>query len=170
MSSRTFTPFPTLITERLTLRQLSIHDAQDIFALRSDPDINKYLGRVPSKSVEEALNFIHIITENIRKNESVYWVITLTDSNTFAGTICLFEFSDEHGQCEIGYELLSAFQGKGIMQEAAKKVIEYAIQTLKVQTIEAFTHQNNLESIKLLEKLEFKKAGEVDGEYCVYKV
>lgn len=168
MTTRAFTPFPTLITERLTLRQLTLNDAQDIFALRSDPDINKYLGRKPSKSVEDAINFIHIITENTQKNESIYWVITLTDSNTFAGTICLFDFSDEHLKCEIGYELSSKFQGKGIMQEAAKKVIEYAVQTKDIQTIEAFTHQNNQGSTKLLEKLKFKKAVEVDGDYCVY--
>jgi ribosomal-protein-alanine N-acetyltransferase len=169
MTTRTFTPFPTLTTERFTLRQLTINDAQDIFALRSDPDINKYLGRTPSKTVEDAINFIHIITENIQNNESVYWVISLTDNNTFAGTICLFDFSDEHHKCEIGYELLSKFQGKGIMQEAAKKVIEYAFQTMKIQTIEAFTHQNNLGSTKLLEKLEFKKVGEGDGDMCVYR-
>lgn len=36
MTNRVFTPFPTLITERLTLRQLLLNDAQNIFALRSD--------------------------------------------------------------------------------------------------------------------------------------
>lgn len=29
------------------------------------------------------------------------------------------------------------------MLEAAKKVIEYAVGTLNIQTIEAFTHKNN---------------------------
>ena len=43
MTKRNFTPFPILATERLTLRQLSIDDQQNIFALRSDKEINKYL-------------------------------------------------------------------------------------------------------------------------------
>lgn len=42
------------------------------------------------------------------------------------------------------------------MQEAASKVIEYAVQNIKIQTIEAFTHKNNQSSNRLLEKLEFK--------------
>ena len=151
-----------LITERLTLRQLLLNDAQNIFALRFDSEINKYLDRQPSKTIEDARNFINNVTENIKKNESIYWVVTLTESETFAGTICLFEFSDKHDKCEIGYELLNNFQGKGIMKEAISKVIEYAAQTMKVQTIEAFTHKNNQSSIKLLEKLEFKKSIEPD--------
>ncbi len=162
MTNRAFTPFPILITERLTLRQLLLDDAQNIFALRSDSEINKYLGRQPSKTVEDARIFINYITENIKKNESIYWAITLTESKTFVGTICLFEFSDKHNKCEIGYELLSNFQGKGIMKEATSKVIEYAVQTIQVRTIEAFTHKNNQSSTKLLEKLEFKKSIEPD--------
>jgi hypothetical protein len=36
------------------------------------------------------------------------------------------------------------------MQEAAKKVIEYAVQTIKIQTIDAFPHHNKLGSTELL--------------------
>ncbi|MEO6039390.1 MAG: GNAT family N-acetyltransferase [Saprospiraceae bacterium] len=162
MTNRSFTPFPILITERLTIRQLLLNDAQNIFALRSDSEINKYLDRQPSKTVEDARNFINNVTEKIKKNESIYWAITLTESKIFVGTICLFEFLDKHNKCEIGYELLSNFHGKGIMKEATSKVIEYAVQTMKVQTIEAFTHKNNQSSTKLLGKLEFRKSIEPD--------
>ena len=158
--------FPILVTERLTLRPLLLSDAHDIFALRSDPQINKYLGRQAAKTIEDAIGFIQMITENIQKNASFYWAITLTESKTFAGTICLFECSGE--QCEIGYELLNAFQGKGIMKEAAGKVIEYAVQTMKMQRIEAFSHKDNHGSLRLLEKLGFKKATDADPDYCVF--
>ncbi len=159
--------FPILITERLTLRQLSLSDAQNIFALRSDSKINKYLDRQPSKTIEDARSFIN----NVVENELIYWAITLTESGAFVGTICLFEFSDTPNRCEIGYELLSNFQRKGIMKEAASKVIEYAVQTLQIQTIEAFTHKNNQSSTKLLEKLEFKKSikpEEINPDYFVF--
>lgn len=105
MVNRSFTPFPILTTERLTLRQLSNDDGENIFALRSDTEINKYLGRQPSKTIEDARGFINKITENVQKNVSIYWAITLTNSKIFVGTICLFDFSDENNKCEIGYEL-----------------------------------------------------------------
>lgn len=71
------------------------------------------------------------------------------------GTICLFSFSDENDNCEIGYELLPDFQGQGIMKEAVEKVIDYAFNTIKVQKIEAFFHRDNQSSLKLLEKFSF---------------
>src|SRR5690242_16752186 len=109
MLNRTFTTFPILKTERLTLRQLSINDQQDIFALRSDPEINKHLDRQPSKTIEDAIDFINKITDNSKNNNSIYWVITLTKTKTFVGTICLFNFSNEKNSCEIGYELMTKF-------------------------------------------------------------
>ena len=159
MLNGTFTPFPILTTERLTLRQLVINDEQEIFTLRSDSEINKYLDRQISNTIDDARNFINKITEN----DSLYWAITLSDKNILVGTICLFGFSDENYKCEIGYELLTNFQGQGIMKEAVEKVIDYAFNTIKVKKIEAFMHRDNLSSIKLLEKFSFRNSNEPDN-------
>lgn len=155
---------PILNTTRLTLRQLSIDDKHDILALRSNPEINKYLGRPLSKTTEDAINFINKVTDNIQKNTAFYWAITLTDSKTVVGTICLFDFSNEKNSCEIGYELMTEFQGQGIMNEAIQVVIDYVFQTLKFSKILAFTHQDNENSIKLLTKFNFIKSEEKDKD------
>lgn len=156
--------FPNLRSERLTLRQLSIYDKHDIFALRSDPEINKYLDRQPGKVTEDAINFINKVNDNVEKNVALYWAITLTDSNTFVGTICLFDFSSEKNSCELGYELMTKFQGQGIMKEAAQVVVNYIFESLKFQKIFAFTHCDNQHSTNLLTKLDFKKSNEPDKE------
>ena len=162
MLSRTFTPFPILTTERLTLRQLVSKDEHEIFTLRSDSEINKYLNRQKSNTIDDARNFINKVNENINKNDSLYWAITLSDKNILVGTICLFGFSDENYTCEIGYELLTNFQGQGIMKEAVEKVIDYAFNTIRVKKIEAFMHRDNQSSIKLLEKFSFRNSNEPD--------
>ena len=162
MLNRTFTPFPILATERLTLRQLVINDEREIFTLRSDSEINKYLDRQLSNTIDDARNFINKVNENIDKNDSLYWAITLSGKNVLIGTICLFSFSDETDKCEIGYELLTNFQGQGIMTEALEKVIDFAFNTIKVQKIEAFFHIDNQSSIKLLEKFSFKDSNKPD--------
>lgn len=159
MLNGTFTPFPILTTERLTLRQLVINDEQEIFTLRSDSEINKYLDRQISNTIDDARDFIN----KIIRSDSLYWAITLSDRNKLVGTICLFGFSDENDKCEIGYELLTNFQGQGIMKEAVEKVIDYAFNTIKVKKIEAFMHRDNLSSIKLLEKLSFRNSNEPDN-------
>jgi ribosomal-protein-alanine N-acetyltransferase len=158
MLNGTFTPFPILTTERLTLRQLVINDEQEIFILRSDREINKFLDRQISNTIDDARNFIN----KIIKSDSLYWAITLRDKDKLIGTICLFGFSDENYKCEIGYELLTNFQGQGIMKEAVEKVIDYAFNTLKVKKVEAFMHRDNQSSIKLLEKFSFRNSNEPD--------
>lgn len=156
--------FPILTTERVTLRQLSVDDQQDIFDLRSDPEVNKYLNRPPCKTNEDALNFINKVNDNIAKSSALYWAITITETETFVGTICLFDFSTEKNSCEIGYELMTQFQGQGIMTEALQVVIDYVFQTLKLQSILAFTHCDNQNSTKILSKFNFIKSIEADKE------
>lgn len=147
--------FPILTTERLTLRQLSISDSEEIFLLRSDQEINKFLNRKLSKTLEDAQNFIKNIIEN--DSELFYWAITKTDQGKLMGTICLFDFLSDEKKCEIGYELLSEYQGQGFMMEAVKKVIEYASETLSIKKIDAVTHKDNISSSGLLLKLGFKQ-------------
>jgi len=171
MPQKTFTPFPVLTTERFTLRQLVDSDDQEIFKLRSDSEINKYLNRPISTTIDDARNFINKINENINKNESIYWAITLSDRNTLLGTICLFGFSDDKEKCEIGYELSTNFQRQGIMKEAVEKVIDYAFNNIKVQKIEACSHKDNQRSIKLLNKFSFitsNEPGEAEPDLVCY--
>ena len=174
MLTNTFTPFPVIKTETLTLRQLSVNDDKEIFALRSDKQVNKYLDREPSNTIEEARKFIHKMAEVVKQNEGIYWAITLTDNDHLAGTICLFHFSNENDQAEIGYELLPAFQGQGIMQEATSKVISFGLDVIGLKAIEAYTHLENKNSLKLLEKYNFKKQENIDSnsndKFVIFKL
>ena len=160
---KNFTSFPVLKTERLILRQLISSDNIEIFALRSDDNVNKYLNRKPSKSIDDAKTFIQTINKNIQRNDSIYWAITLNGTDKLIGTICLFDFSDDNLKAEIGYELLPDFQGKGIMQEATSKVIGFGIQHIGLNSIEAYTHSENESSTRLLKKLNFKNSAGDDN-------
>ena len=159
-----FNPFPVLTTERLILRQLEITDYKAIFALRSDHSVNKYIDRPKSITIEEAKHFIKKINRGIAENEWIYWAVTLINDNQLIGTVCLWNISKEHAEAETGYELQPNFQGMGIMREVLSKIIDYGFQTMKIKTIKAYTHVDNLKSSKLLEKYNFKIAGESVNE------
>jgi ribosomal-protein-alanine N-acetyltransferase len=169
MTNRNFTPFPVLKTERLTLRQLRSNDDNEIFALRSNDNVNKYLGRNSSKSIDDARDFINTINDNIEINNSIYWAITLNSTDKLIGTICLFNFSEDN-KAEIGYELLPEFHRKGITQEAISKVTHFAFQHIGLNSIEAYTHSENQSSIKLLEKLNFKRENDAYENLKVFNL
>jgi len=152
-----FFPFPTLITERLRLRQLDLPDENEIFILRSDENVNKYLDRPRASSISDAREFINKINAGITRNESIFWVITTSQNNELIGTICLWNISIENSCAEIGFELLPCFQGKGIMQEALTSIINFGFDNMKLQAIEGYVHKDNNRSIKLLEKNSFIK-------------
>ena len=70
-----FTPFPFLTTENYALRNLTPEDAQEIFALRSSDEINKYLDRPKANTLDDALSFITKTMNGIAKNEAIFWVV-----------------------------------------------------------------------------------------------
>ncbi|QIX63336.1 GNAT family N-acetyltransferase [Hymenobacter sp. BT18] len=170
MMGKSFTPFPVIKTARLTLRQLRSSDDEAIFSVRSNEQVNKYLGRKPSESMQDAQVFIRAINESVQRNDAIYWAITLGDDEKPVGTICLFSFSEDNNTAEIGYELLPDFQGKGIMHEAATKVVDFGFNDLGLSAIEAHTHFENQESTRLLEKLNFTRESISDENLILFKL
>ncbi len=158
-----FKPFPILLTDRLILRRLTIKDGKEIFSLRSDVAVNKYLDRPIASTEKDALNFINKISDGISNNEWIYWAIALRNVGKLVGTICLWNISLENNTAEIGYELCPEFQGRGLMKEAVNKVMEFGFQKIGVQTIEAFSHSENKSSTRLLTKHGFTKQIKADS-------
>ena len=174
MQKFNFTHFPTMTTNRLLLRKLSENDCQEIFSLRTDRRVNKYLDRQIQKNSNEVIVFIKNINKSIDENESLYWAICLKDTNILVGTICLFNFSEENMAAEIGYELQPNYQNRGIMNESLHAVIEFSSSILKLKSINALVHRHNDSSIKLLEKNSFEIEPERDdpekSKLVVYKL
>lgn len=166
MLQRNFTPFPTLATSRLVLRQLLAKDTAAIFRLRSDERVNQFLDRPPTTSLEEASQFIQKITDGITANQSVYWVICLRENDELIGTICMWNLDEANASAELGYELSPGFQGRGIMQEALEAVINFGWTQLQLKEIQAFTHPQNIGSYRLLEKFNFRRNDLLEKQFA----
>ncbi|OAD44788.1 GNAT family N-acetyltransferase [Polaribacter atrinae] len=150
-----FTTFPVLETDRLTLRAINLEDAKAIFGLRANKEVNKYIQRESLKNLSEARAFIDQTSNLVADNEVIFWVLESKNSSELLGTIGLRNFDIAENYAEIGYEIHPDYQERGYMTEAFEEVIEYAFEKMELNTIEAFTHKNNLASITLLHKLDF---------------
>ena len=150
-----FKPFPEIKTERLILRKIEASDCDVILFLRSDKTVNKFIERPASKTTKnkaDALKFIKKISDGIENNEFISWGITLRNNPEIIGTICLWNFSKNKKNAEIGYDLDPVFQKKGIMSEALNCILDFGFSELNLDKIEAFTHRENEDSKRLLEK------------------
>lgn len=150
--------YQELSSHRLILLKPSDNYVNDLYYLRTHPSVNKYIQRIPSKSIDEVTAFIEKTRTNIHNNQSYYWFIVEKNNAKFTGTICLWNFSKDQKTAEIGYELLPEHQGKGFMNEALGLVLKFGLEILKLQVIEAYTHKDNHNSIKLLKKNGFQKS------------
>lgn len=160
-----FNPFPNLISERLTLRKLSLDDAPEVFVLRSDEVIRKYIKRPLALNIEEAKEWIVNVLDNEKKNETINWAIVPKGESRLIGIICLWNIEEELERAEVGYSLHYNYFGKGMMNEALLKVMNYGFEVLKLKRIDAYTNKENLASIKLLERNNFSRNFAFETEY-----
>ena len=83
--------------------------------------------------------------------------------------------SDEQPHPDLGFALLSEYQSLGYAFESAEAVIEYGFTRLQIRTIVAFVNPENDRSIRLLERLGLRSAGQaklagVGSPQSLYKI
>jgi len=120
---------------------MSEQDDEEIFFLRSDKEILRFLDRDPAKTIVEAREWMRIA-----------WAISLKSDPKLIGTITFWNVQKGHYRAEIGYALHTQFQGRGIMQEAISAVLDYGFNILGLHSVEANVNPNNAASINLLER------------------
>lgn len=142
-------------TQRLVLKEINESHVEDILKIRGNPITNKFVERVSPKTNYDALEFILTIKRKTENKETVYWGISYKDEPNLIGTICLWKFTEDRKQAEVGYELLPDYHRKGIMSEALAAVLDCGFNTLNLQEILAFTKKSNENSKGLLLKHHF---------------
>lgn len=152
-----FSPFPTLLSDRLRLRRITADDVYEVFALRSDPETMKYIPRPLAKTKLDAMDHITMVNKGVADNNSINWAITLKEDNKLIGMICLIRMQPENYRTEIGYILHPAFHGMGIMHEAVGTLINYAFNILGFHSLEAVIDPENKASEQVLLKHNFVK-------------
>lgn len=97
-----------------------------------------------------------------------WWAISLAGSMQLTGTIGIYNIHSLHRKCETGFWLQKEFWGKGYINEAARSVIDFAFERLKLHRIEATVETENTASIKTLVKLGFRLEG--TQRECEWKI
>ncbi|OVE56529.1 GNAT family N-acetyltransferase [Chryseobacterium mucoviscidosis] len=148
-----------LETERLLIRDLTLDDKQAIFNYRSDAEANKFQGWIP-ETLKDVEQFIERNNKEFNQPESWYQVlITEKDTKAVIGDIGIHFFGAENLQVELGITLNKDFQGRGYASEALKGVINFLFSDLKKHRIMASVDPENIDSLKLMERIGFRKEG-----------
>ena len=145
-----------LETDRLTLRRLTLADAEFILQLLNEPSFIRFIGDRGVRTVEDARKYI--LQGPIASYEHFGFGLYLTEM-TATGTpvgICGLLKRDTLPEADIGFAFLPAFWRQGYAFESAAAVITHGKDKLGQKRILAITSPENDASIKLLEKLGFR--------------
>ena len=147
-----------LETERLILRSWEITDLDNFFEYASVNGVGEKAGWEHHKSKDESLEILKMFI-----NEKKVFAIVLKENQKGIGSIGIEECRQDLDKNlenllgkELGYVLSKDYWNKGIMTEAVSKVIEYCFKILKLDYLVATYFNYNIESKKVLEKLNFK--------------
>lgn len=152
-----FSPFPILESERLHFRRLTDADAPEIFALRSNPEIMKYIPRPLATTIEDALAHIKLINEKIDENIDINWAVTEKGNDKCIGLMGFYRTQPENFRTELGYMISPEHKGKGYVTEAVKTLLDFAFNTLNFHSIEAVIDSRHIASERVLQKNGFEK-------------
>lgn len=158
---------PTLYTERLMIRPLSVLDADDMYEYAKTPLVGPMAGWPPHLSISDTINVIKIMSTIKTPYELGAWAIVLKNSQKMIGTIELYNHY-HHFKAELGYSLNPTYWGNGYATEAAREVISFGFDYLDLKRIEVGTFLDNYQSQRVCEKLGFIKEGVARNGYIRY--
>jgi [ribosomal protein S5]-alanine N-acetyltransferase len=148
-----------LTTARLTLRSLVEDDAETLFGHFTHPQVTKYLlDEEPFSDIEQVRELIRFFSAPAGKGYN-RWGITITETGQLTGTCGFHQWNRRDQRAEIGYDLHPDFWGKGFMSEALRAAIHYGFTTMDLHRIAAVVHPENAPSVRLLQRLGFRKEG-----------
>ncbi len=143
-------------TERLILRELTVADAPFILELVNEPAWIEFIGDKGVRNLGDAENYIISGPQkSYSANGFGLWLVQLKDTHIPIGMCGLIK-RDALEHVDIGFAFLAVHNGKGYGFEAATAVLEHAKNKIGLKHILAITNQDNVRSIRLLEKLGLK--------------
>jgi ribosomal-protein-alanine N-acetyltransferase len=91
------------------------------------------------------------------------WRIIPKDIDRVVGIVGFIRWAPEQRCGEIGFGVVQAASGQGVMTEACRAVIEYGFGEMGLTRIEARCQLANLASARVLEKIGMRREGMVRG-------
>jgi RimJ/RimL family protein N-acetyltransferase len=148
----------SLTTERLIIRNFTIHDWQSLYQMIIQYQSTEYADydqQWPTTPEE-----IKGVAEWFASGDN-FVAVYLRETNQFIGFVALNPEEDEAARVfNFGYIFHSDYHGKGYASESCRAILNYAFDRLQAEKIISGTAALNRSSCRLLERLGFQKTGE----------
>jgi RimJ/RimL family protein N-acetyltransferase len=145
------TATPILETPRLLLRPLMAYDAPVLHGMLSDPEVMRYWSSLPHTEMGETATWIaESIAAAARGNAHDFAVL---QDGRMIGRVAFWMGN------EIGFLFHRDSWGQGIAREATTALLRHGFTALGFDCVRADVDPANARSLKLLERLGFRRTG-----------
>ena len=147
-----------LETDRLILRPFESSDADALFDMDKNPKVHKYLWQKPITKMEEVHDYITMVRQQYVDNGIGRFSTIIKETGELIGWTGIKFVNDhiENGNTnfyDYGYRLNEKFWNKGYATEASVAWLDYGFNTMKIDTMNAYTHTQNGASNHVLQKV-----------------
>jgi RimJ/RimL family protein N-acetyltransferase len=162
-----------LLTDRLLLRDFVPDDWRAAHIYESDPQTVRYQSFGPF-SEEQSRDYIARNLESIRARPRRLYdlAVVLREDDSLVGRCGLSQSVSEPDEAALWYILNRGYWRRGLMSEAARRLLRFGFEELGLRRVWADTDPRNAASIRLLEKLGMRREAHfrenvfVKGEWC----
>ncbi len=149
-------------TQRLLLRPIGLQDLETAFAYASDAENTKFMTFLPDDDIEQTRDFLERCERQWQKQQPDYYEFAIVQGGRHIGGVSIYlDRSKNTG--EFGWILDKNYHGMGYATEAAKAVLDFAVQELDVTHFVAHCDSENKASQNVMSKLGLNCIGCANG-------
>lgn len=154
------------------MRAFETDDAEAFYQLNSDPEVTRYTGELPCRSVEAARAAIEAYPD-FERHGIGRWATVLRSTGETIGMTGLKVLQELGGEVDLGYRFLPEYWGRGLATEASRASLQYGFDELGLQRIIGLVMPANAASIRVLTKVGMRYeeavlyAGEPADQYAI---
>jgi len=143
-------------TKRLSIRQITNADANDLSKVLADPKVMQY-STVGVHTEEQIHDYIANCKNQYSLNGFGHWAVYNSVTNEFVGVCGLNKHKiDADDIIHISYRLATEHQGQGYAVESTLGILNFAKNSLTFNAIHALIEPDNISSIKVVKSTGFQ--------------
>lgn len=156
---------PILKSARLTLRPLRDGDGDSLFDVFSDPLAMRWWSSPPHASPRETEEMLLKARAAFAAGDGVEWAIALAGDDRAVGKLGHWRWQRAHSRSEIGFILRRDLWRRGLAVEALATALDWGFRGLELHSVEAQLDADNLPSQRTLERVGFRREGQLRESY-----
>lgn len=150
---------PTIAAGPVALRWITTEDVPALFVVFGDAEVCRYWSRPALADIAAAAALQQEIHALFSARMLFQWGVVEQGTGSLVGTCTLASLDTTHDRAEVGFALRREVWGRGYATAAVAALVAFAFTTLGLRRLEADADPRNAASIRVLERVGFRREG-----------